>query len=910
MPHATSHATSPATLPAAPDDTRSTPSDAAGLGPSRTIWACFSRASLSPQPLTSAVAFARGSCSRQTRFQLRDTTGEPLPLQTEPLKCWPDGSLQWLRVETLCPPKPSGKHALLLEPCQPQASPLPERPDVAPALLSIASDERSWRIHTGVATFILNRSIFTPLQQVLVGKTQVLEEPQSRLLLLNAEGHPCPPMLHSSHIEAQGPLRATLHFSGHFGGLKGLRFEARATFWGGTGLYRLDLTLHNPRRAAHPGGVWDLGDSGSCHFQEASLTWTLPETPSVRLHPEPERDALSLKAFSLFQASSGGDHWKSPNHVNRHGVIPLAFKGYRLDTHAHSGQQPTFAGQRALPRVQLSTQSAILTLGLPTFWQEFPKTLACQDRALHLGLFPHEHSDLFEMQGGERKTHTLWLDVRSSAKPPQQVGLEWVDAPAVAMPDAAELAESDALPWFAACPSLPSDAAGRASSNLESFLQSAVDGPRSLIARRECIDEYGWRNFGEVYGDHEQLHYPGDDVAISHFNNQYDLLNGLILCGLRSTDPRFFVLAGPLARHVQDIDVYHTREDKAAYNGGLFWHTDHYLSAQTCSHRTFSELNAGGRMDYGGGPSAQHNATSGLLLWYLLTGDVQAKETVLELASWVSAMDDGSQNLLGILTDVPTGWATSTFDFHGPGRGAGYSLLALQDAWVLTGDVHWMQQADALIRRTVHPQDDVAAHDLLNAELRWSYTIFLSALARHLELKIQQEMLDHAYAYAQASLIRYASWMLEHEYPYFDRKETLIYPTETWAGQEIRKANVLKLAARHVEDPLRSRLLARGQALAERAWSDLQGFESRAVTRSLAIWMQEGPRSEALNVDQRWAPRPTCPPSFGEPVRFVPQRQQLKDALSHPRETAQMLLNALQPTRWRKLLGREGSVKP
>ena len=42
-----------------------------------------------------------------------------------------------------------------------------------------------------------------------------------------------------------------------------------------------------------------------------------------------------------------------------------------------------------------------------------------------------------------------------------------------------------------------------------------------------------------------------------------------------------------LAAHVVDIDLYHTTQDKSAYNGGMFWHTYHYGDADTATHRTF-----------------------------------------------------------------------------------------------------------------------------------------------------------------------------------------------------------------------------------------------------------------------------------------------------------------------------------
>ena len=73
-----------------------------------------------------------------------------------------------------------------------------------------------------------------------------------------------------------------------------------------------------------------------------------------------------------------------------------------------------------------------------------------------------------------------------------------------------------------------------------------------------------------------------------------------------------------LAAHVIDIDIYHTDRDKAAYNGGLFWHTSHYVDAGTLDATAPTRAQPGVG---GGGPANEHNYTAGLLLHYLLTGD-------------------------------------------------------------------------------------------------------------------------------------------------------------------------------------------------------------------------------------------------------------------------------------------------
>jgi hypothetical protein len=411
---------------------------------------------------------------------------------------------------------------------------------------------------------------------------------------------------------------------------------------------------------------------------------------------------------------------------------------------------------------------------------------------------------------------------------------------------------------------------------LQELLVGAVEGSNSFFARREVIDEYGWRNYGELYADHEALHYNGPEPIISHYNNQYDTVYGTLLQFFRTGERRWLTLHDALARHVIDIDIYHTDRDRAAYNGGMFWHTDHYRDAGTASHRSYSRANATPDPHaYGGGPGCAHNYTTGLLHYYYHTGDRAARDAVLSLANWVINMDDGKQNILGWLDDGPTGLASSNaeIDFSGPGRGVGNSVNALLDGWLLTREERYLEKAEELIRRVVHPDDDVAARDLLQVEQRWSYTIFLSALLRYLDLKAESGDLGLMYAYAQASLLRYAAWMAEHERPYFDQVEKLEYPTETWPAQEFRKANVMRLAAAYADEPLRTRLLQRGHELSERAWADLFRFDSRMATRPLALVMTEGTKDSYLRAYvSKPTPRPNVRHDFGEPQPFICQK--------------------------------------
>ena len=844
------------------------------------------------QPVTVGVPLPKGALNDPGSLRLADETGRALPVQTEVLARWSDGSIRWLLVDFLLDESLAGSssHVLRLEETG--------QPAEASVSMEIREGEHAVLVDTGKVAFQLDREGFEFLRDVRPNDLQFPSDWLIRTCLLDGRGRPSCPVIEAIGVETRGPVRSTLCLEGSFPTRQNPRFRARLSFFEGTGLVRLRLTIHNPNRARHRGGLWDLGDPGSFFFDFLSLDLNATFEPEEILWKADVEKPLGPApggTLEIYQDSSGGENWKSRNHVNRYGNVPCHFRGYRVRT--AEGEQEGF---RATPVVALRTHRAGLTVAVPEFWQQFPKSLHADHRGLGVGLFPHAWSDPFELQGGEQKTHTVWLCFDPTG---QEAGgvLDWVHRPARVLSTPAWYAGSGALPQLLPAEEDPDD-------RLCTLLDGALRGPKSLPAGREAIDEYGWRNFGEVYADHENAYYKGTPPVISHYNNQFDVVYGAILQQMRTGDTAWSELFDPLARHVTDIDVYHTHQDRAAYNGGLFWLTDHYLSAETCTHRTYSRTNrpASGA-PYGGGPGCEHNYATGLLHYYYLTGDRDALAAVFSLADWVLAMDDGANTVFGLLDDGPTGLAsaTDTPDYHGPGRGCGNSIHALLDGWLAGRRRQYLDKAEALIRRTIHPLDDVASRNLLDVEAHWSYTIYLAALARYLEVKIEQGDVDFMYAYGRAALLHYARWMLENERPYFDHPEDLEYPTEAWAAQEFRKANALRLAARHADEPLRSELLERGGELADRAWSDLLRFESRWAARAVAILTVEGMR------DAYWratsdppAPPPAEAHDFGTPEEFIPQRTRVLTALTTKRGLARALGRLIWPKNWSGLLSR------
>ncbi len=513
-----------------------------------------------------------------------------------------------------------------------------------------------------------------------------------------------------------------------------------------------------------------------------------------------------------------------------------------------------------------------IAVAVPYFWQNFPRAIEADGDTLTLRLCPRQYADVHELQGGEQKTHTFFVAFAPDGVTDEP--LHWCRAPL--LPHAAPewYCQAEAMPYLVPRSQDPH-------SDYLRLVDAAIEGNDTFEHKREVIDEYGWRHFGDIYGDHEAVFHKGPAPLASHYNNQYDALAGFAVQFLRSADPRWWSAMTELAQHVIDIDIYHTDRDKSGYNHGLFWHTYHYVDADTAMHRTYPRA---GKV-CGGGPANEQNYTTGLMLTYFLTGDAAAREAALELARWVIDMDDGSKTVFRWLAGGYTGSASSsrTPDYHGPGRGSANSVLALLDGYRLTSDPVFLAKAEQLIRRVIHPADDVPARNLLDAENRWFYTMFLQALARYLDFKAGLGQLDLMYAYARASLLHYVRWMAEHEYPYLDKPEILEYPTETWAAQDMRKSEVFKHAALHAAGQERARFLERAEFFFRASIAKLSGMETRTLCRPVVLMLKYGCMHAWFGQHpEASAPAPAMDhdaADFGRPTVFIPQKSRAKKHL-------------------------------
>ncbi len=777
--------------------------DLANGTPRRLRLASSTRQLEPPFPVSIGIPFARGTVHDPSHLKMVSPCGEDIAFQTRVTSRWSDGSVRWLLCTWIHSSKENHEYRLIVPRGIRSAPRFAEMNGAATMRLALHSNRLHFR--SDIQTLPLS------LDVAVAGKT-----------------------LHPVFTEGQtldsGPIYESVVYEFTLRDAAGalvLSGELEADIFPGLRAARCLLTIRNPHRAAHPGGIWVLGDAGSIMLDRLHLGIAIRDVRSIDLSPEPHLPPLrAQKKAALYQESSGGANWRSRNHVSRDGTVPMTFCGYRCDIDGEATD-----GKRAAPLViahsSLDTEIAI---GHPVFWQEFPRGIEVDAQGITLQLLPDVFPCPHELQGGEQKTFEWWLSVSSELR--SLAACEWQRSSRVVTLDPTEILDTCAVPYFI----------GRdeeSDERYEQLVDSAIEGPRSFACKREQVDEYGWRHFGDIYGDHEAAFSAPDPPLLSHYNNQYDAVAGFAIQFLRTADERWWHELQALARHVVDIDIYHTDEDKSAYNHGQFWHTVHYVDAGASTHRSYPRHPS----VCGGGPSAEQAYAHGLCLHYYLTGSRQSYRAVLELADWIMAMEDGRRTVFRFLARGDTGLSTCSGnpDYHGPGRGSANSVQVLCDAFLLSRDRQYLARATQLIRRVVHPDDDVAVHNLLDVERKWFYTMFLQSLGSYLDIKTELgEDSDHDYWYARLSLLRYVTWMVENEAPYLHNPDILEYPTETWVAQDMRKVEAFLFGAKYALGPERDRFLERAQYFYEYCLSTLPSLPTHHFCRPTVLMLRHG----------------------------------------------------------------------
>jgi len=788
------------------------------------------------EPVRFGVPIQSGGLINTNRLALLDNSTQKTLENSHinSVSSWPDGSCQWLEISTVLDIDAGQSKTLALVvdteqlPLENYAEPDTLTQTTVSGVGHRLDSDGSVKLEKGGSVVQLSFFVTDTTGKRVIIKLESQHEMQHDSCLQQIIFKGVAPS-HSSLANMQFTVRLSHHFH--------------------SDILDLHICIHNPTAAKHVNGLWDLGDPNSIDFRESGviIDYVNSSEKWLELHSDNGFNNYSFQnSLKLNQLASGGDNGSSAVHMNKHGKVEVLSNGFELELDGNN----CLNGKRAEPIVSAMLDDAVLRIHLSDFWEAFPTAISSMPGRTEVQLHAGTEVSNHELQPGERSTKMLTLGFDEKTTNAQK---SWL-ANRLTMPviEAGELCIADSILQHALADLTALD---------KSLLNLVVD-PDIFLHKREVIDEYGWRNFGDVFADHESLYVAsGDKPLVSHYNNQYDLMLGFGLQYLRTMDSLWLRLMNDLANHVNDIDIYHTELDRVEYNGGLFWHTNHYQDAHTATHRTFSVKHYNEKQPWGtsGGVSAEHCYTGGLALHYFLTRDATSAESVLKLARWISSNMDGDSCLLGRLHSIAKFELRniikcvrrrSVVQFQYPfTRATGNFLNACLDSYAVSGDRQWLTKADFIVENTFHCDDEIASRDLENIEGTWFHTIFLQAVVRYMVVKLELGEADAAYVHSKHAYLHYLHWMAENTVPYLENPSVLEFVNDTWAAQDIRRHGLL-IAAANLDSKNEEYFLSKANQYKDHIVQTLGGSDTLSFTRIQAIILQNISLCAPMESDQ------------------------------------------------------------
>ena len=567
-------------------------------------------------PVTSGVPLERGTLFDAQAVALFASSGQQLPLQTEALCRWTDGSIRWLLLDL----------QVHLEAGEEKAFTLRYGPDVKRSSIEqpVRVEERAdgIQLNTGPLRVLLSQQAFRLIDAVWLDRDRDGRfDPDDRMTTASDSGivltTPDGAQFRADRspaeiqVEQSGPLRACVRISGSHTSDEGamFRYIVRLHAFRGQPYVKLCYTFVN-----------DHKDELMSRIDSLDLVFAWPS-------------ASQGDVKSLLDGKSSGPAT----------LFQIDDRQYEVDR--------KIAGKRAAGWSATGNQSGGMAVGVREFWQNWPKSLETRHGQLRVGICPQfedgrydgkpirEEAQLYYyLRNGEysfkigvSRTHELWATFFGGAPEAPRLSefYKAVDQPLLVQPSPDYISATQA--------------AGRILPAKKNSSYARYDMWLDLLFRLHMSDleqvrEYGMLNFGDWYNINWE----------SWGNLEYDTARCFFTQYLRTGDRRYFDRASQSARHYLDVDVIHEVNEKLhAFGGsgnmkpGHVWlhqvgHTGGYYGRYEDGkyHDEAPLITKGpyqvGMYNWG------HQWIGGVFDYYVLTGDRRALEVATMTADTIA----------------------------------------------------------------------------------------------------------------------------------------------------------------------------------------------------------------------------------------------------------------------------------
>ncbi len=584
------------------------------------------------QPVSSGVPIPQGQISDTKHVRLLDGNGDVIPLQAGVLSRWEDDSIRWLLLDFQVDVDAKKKVEVVLE----------YGSEVEPWTgngITLNEDDETFTVDTGRITIIFSKT-GEIIKKVSVGGEVWKDAKDLEFYIedINGVAFSIADTHRDITVEEEGPLRTVIRVQGEVNASQDLR-----------GAFAYDIRFHF------------YGNKSNIRI-EPTITNLLPHTSEMVYNAEIRQVSLIFPGWmgrgneDIVYVTSIGKQDSNNVWGSITSILEKAgkhFKGQAKDfSMVQTGNlceitadgEVTKMGRRGAGWTALEKGDRSIGAGIRYFWEEFPKGIEVnKDGDLSIHLWP-KGDDVLVMGGGEAKRHEMYLTLGNSE--PQE--LDGLIHPLLAVAPGE---------WYSETEGFTDKLFPYSPDKLGLYEHVVEKGYNVMMDLRKSDRAYGWRDFGD---------YIRTDYTPSAWgNNRYDIAHTYFLQFARSGDLRYFDFAQTVARHYIDIDMIWSHSEVRYIGGALSAAPEHRRNPAIGI--AFAEL-------------------SGLVDYYLLTGDRRSLEAACLMGDWFAKMAIGRPTS-GFRLDVKD---------QSP-RTPGNALIQLMYVYETTRDPYYLEGAKEVV---------------------------------------------------------------------------------------------------------------------------------------------------------------------------------------------------------------------